>query len=165
MLPLKWDQAHTPFFRSHPHRKAFGRLPPSQPRRLLPLLLSIDFKLLLLWGSALPAQSWGYDWTWHPQHRFMLPWHYHQAESEYPFWIPNSKSQERKDDLHSMVEVPSWLTQGWKVVQGQIVQTATGANVSRFGISIIIREQSWVVPKMYLPWNDTPKGWALLRGL
>lgn len=28
---------------------------------------------------------------------------------------------------------------------------ATGANISGFGVSIIIREQSWLVPDMYLP--------------
>lgn len=28
---------------------------------------------------------------------------------------------------------------------------ATGADISGFGVSIIIREQSWLVPKMYLP--------------
>lgn len=28
---------------------------------------------------------------------------------------------------------------------------ATGADISGFGVPIIIREQSWLVPKFYLP--------------
>lgn len=153
---MRWS--HTPFFHSHPHWKAFGKLgsslPPSQPRRLLPLLLSIDFKLLLPWGSALPDQSWGYEWTWHHQPRCILPWLYQRQKASINLDSKFKVSRE-KGWLHSMVKVPSWLTQGWKVVQGQIVSNITiGADISGFGIPIIIREQSWLVPKFYLSWND-----------
>lgn len=42
---------------------------------------------------------------------------------------------------------------------------APGADTSGFRVSVITREQNWLISKKYLPGNNPPEGHATLRGM